>query len=59
VCFFGENFAKFQSEKYDLHLYKGFTQGKNGPNLPDFEGKKKCNLPDLYDKFQQTLHHCC
>jgi hypothetical protein len=40
VCLFGQNFAKFQPEKYDLNLYKGFTQGKNGPNLPDFEGKK-------------------
>jgi hypothetical protein len=33
-------FTKFQPEKYDFDLYKGFFMKKNGPNLPDFEGIK-------------------
>ncbi len=33
--FFGRNFAKIQSEKYDFNLCKGFCMEKNDPNLPD------------------------
>jgi hypothetical protein len=41
VCFFGPNFAKFQPEKYDLNLYKGFTQGKKMAQICQIlKGKK-------------------
>jgi hypothetical protein len=35
--FGGENFAKFQPEKYYFDLQKGNFMGKNYPNSPDFE----------------------
>jgi hypothetical protein len=31
---------KFQPEKYDFELYKDYLHEENGPNSPDFEGKK-------------------
>jgi len=37
VSLTGKLFAKFQPEKYDFALYKGFFMEKNDPNLPDFE----------------------
>jgi hypothetical protein len=39
-CIFGQNFAKFRPEKYDLDLYTGFSMEKNDPNSPDFENFK-------------------
>jgi len=44
--------AKFQPEKYDFNLCKGFSMEKNGPNSPDFQLKKKgSRSSDFYDKF--------
>jgi hypothetical protein len=41
VCFFGPNFTKFQPKKYDLNLYKGFTQGKKMAQICQIlKGKK-------------------
>jgi hypothetical protein len=49
----GRSFAKFQPEKYNFHLYKGFSMEKIGPNSPDFKKKEKVSeSPDFYDKFQ-------
>jgi hypothetical protein len=41
-CFFyWRILAKFQPDKYDFDLHKGFFMGKvNGPNSPDFEIQK-------------------
>jgi len=44
------DFAKFQAEKYDFDLYKGFFFGKNGPNSPDFK-ETKSKLLGFYDRF--------
>jgi len=42
VFFFGvRNFAKFQPEKSDFDLFKGFFMEKIGPNSPDFRNKMK------------------
>jgi len=34
------------------NIFNDFSWKKNGPNLPDFKGKKNSKLPDFCDKFQ-------
>jgi hypothetical protein len=41
----GQNFAKFQPEKYDFDLYKW-------PKFATCQRKKNPKLPDFNDKFQ-------
>jgi hypothetical protein len=41
-------------KKYDFNLYKGFFIGKNGPNLPDFETKKK--IQKIYQLFMISFN---
>ncbi len=51
VLFFGQIFIKFQTEKYDYNLYKGFSMKR----MAQFRQilKKKCSgFSDFYDKFQ-------
>ncbi len=44
----GRNFGKFRPEKYDFHLYKGFSmEKKKGPNSPDSEKKEVSRSPDF------------
>jgi hypothetical protein len=51
-CFlFWQNFRKFQPEKYDINLCKGFYIEKYDLNSPDFKGTK-IKSPDFNDKFQ-------
>jgi hypothetical protein len=33
-------------------MYKGISNAKVCPKLPDFEKKKSSNLPDFYKRFQ-------
>jgi hypothetical protein len=54
MFFLGQYFAKFQLEKYNFNLFKGFHIEKNGPNSPNFEKKKVSKLPDFNDKFQKV-----
>jgi hypothetical protein len=35
--------AKFQPEKYDFDLFKGFFMDKKSPDLPDFKEKETSN----------------
>jgi hypothetical protein len=48
-CMFGQNFAKFQPEKYDLDLYKGFSMGKM-TQIRQISKFFNSRSPDFYDK---------
>jgi hypothetical protein len=53
-CFFlcgGRNFAKFQSEKYDFNLYKGFSMEKMA-QIHQISKKKFLDRQIFNDKFQ-------
>ncbi len=56
-CFFNLwNFSKFRLEIYNFNLYKGFFNGKNGPNPLDFNFKNS-KLPKSYDNFQNVARN--
>jgi hypothetical protein len=45
VLFLGEKiFSKFQPEKYDFNLYKGFSMEKWPKFLPDFKEKNNIQI---------------
>jgi hypothetical protein len=55
VCVFllRQNFAKFQPEKYEFNLHKGFSMETKMIQIWQIlENKKVSKLPDFYDKFQ-------
>jgi len=39
--FIAKIFTKIRPEKFDFDLYKRFFMGKNGPNSPNLEKKRK------------------
>jgi hypothetical protein len=49
--FFGRNLAKFQPEKYDFDLYKGFSMEKM-TEIHQISKTKVSRLADFYDRFQ-------
>ncbi len=51
VLFFGHIFIKFQPEKYDYDLYKGFSMKKKW-KIRQILKKEFSKFSDLYDKFQ-------
>jgi hypothetical protein len=52
VFYLWRYFAKFRPEKYNFDLHKMIFHGKNSPNSPDFEPKKKFQIAKFYDNFQ-------
>jgi hypothetical protein len=46
-------FVKFQPEKHDFNLLKGFIMEKFGVTSPNFEGIFS-KLPNSYDKFHEV-----
>ncbi len=48
-CIFGQNFAKFWSEKYDLDLYTGFYMEKM-TQIRQISKNFNSRSPDFYDK---------
>jgi len=56
VFFGGRNFAKFQPEKSDFDLFKGFFMEKIGPNSPDFRNKLKIQTARFLLWFQSSRY---
>jgi hypothetical protein len=50
-CFFWLTFAKYQPEKYNFNLHKGFFMERM-TQIRQISKKKKSKSPNFYGKFQ-------